>query len=235
MLRKLLLPLLFAMACNNPSTSPTVEKDSITEVSPDSQTLNPKQRNTTLSKEEELEDGWIDMAVIDSTIFVDIKYATADNFVGVVLYNCARCILRREVAEALILVQRKLKEYDLGIKVFDCYRPRQVQELLWEKVPDARYVTPPDKGSMHNRGAAVDLTLVDADGNALEMGTPYDYFGEEAYHTYLELPDSVLQRRSLLREVMAESGFKHIRTEWWHYSYQEYAYKVSDYLWPCPD
>ncbi|NND09441.1 MAG: M15 family metallopeptidase [Saprospiraceae bacterium] len=173
------------------------------------------------------------MQVLDSDVQLDIRYATPNNFVNEVLYPCGRCILREQVAKALESVHASLREQGFGIKVFDCYRPLPVQQKLWNKVPDARYVTPPAKGSMHNRGAAVDLTLTDAKGNPLDMGTGYDFFGEEAYHTYTDLPEEVLQMRALLRKEMEEQGFKHIRTEWWHYSFQEQQYDLADFLWPC--
>lgn len=179
--------------------------------------------------------GWIDMHQLDSNVQVDIRYATADNFVHEVLYPCGRCILRIEVGHALRKVHESIQKQGMRIKVLDCYRPRPVQQKLWNIVPDARYVTPPSKGSMHNRGAAVDLTLLDSLGNQLDMGTAYDFFGKEAYHTFKDLPPDVVQRRTLLRDEMAQQGFKHIRTEWWHYSYQDKSYELADFFWPCAD
>jgi D-alanyl-D-alanine dipeptidase len=180
-----------------------------------------------------LEDGWVELLKLDSTIAIDIRYATDQNFVGTQMYPCARCILRTSVAKSLIEVHRSLRAVGMGLKVFDCYRPWSIQDALWQKMPDARYVTPPEKGSMHNRGAAVDLTLIDENGHELDMGTVYDFFGEEAYHTFTQHPQSILARRKMLRELMAEAGFKHIRTEWWHYSFQLEQYEISDYRWPC--
>jgi zinc D-Ala-D-Ala dipeptidase len=182
-----------------------------------------------------LDSNWLDVTWLDTTIIIDIRYATTDNFVGEVMYPCARCILRPEVAQAILSVHLKLKKKGLGLKLYDCYRPRLVQEALWTKMPDARYVTPPEKGSMHNRGTAVDVTIIDENGHELDMGTPYDFFGQEAYHTFTGHPDSVLANRELLKSLMLEAGFGHIRTEWWHYSYQRKAYDVSDYQWPCHD
>lgn len=178
---------------------------------------------------------WLDVTSLDSTIVIDIRYATTDNFTGEVMYPCARCILRPEVARAILRVHLKLKKKGLGLKLYDCYRPRSVQETLWTKMPDARYVTPPEKGSMHNRGMAVDVTIIDEHRHELDMGTSYDFFGQEAYHTFTGHPDSVLANRELLKSLMLDAGFGHIRTEWWHYSYQRKAYDVSDYQWPCHD
>ncbi len=177
---------------------------------------------------------WVDLIALDSTIQMSLKYATVDNFVEEQMYPCQRCLLRPEVAQALLGVQIKLRAMRLGLKVFDCYRPHSIQQRLWDKVPDATYVTPPDKGSMHNRGAAVDLTLVTPAGDELDMGTAFDHFGPKAHHTYLDLDPQVLANRQLLKEQMAAGGFGHIRTEWWHYSYRSKTYEIADYRWSCP-
>jgi D-alanyl-D-alanine dipeptidase len=106
-----------------------------------------------------------------SGIRLDIRYATANNFTKRPLYPVARCYLRKQVAERLTKVQQELQAQGLGLKVFDCYRPLSIQKQLWALLPDERYVIDPRKGSRHNRGAAVDVTLVDAKGNELEMPT----------------------------------------------------------------
>ncbi|MCB0684881.1 MAG: M15 family metallopeptidase [Saprospiraceae bacterium] len=175
------------------------------------------------------------MGQLDSTFRFDIRYATTNNFVGLQLYPCPRCILRSEVAAAVVEVQTKLRDMGLSLKFYDCYRPQSIQYELWQKMPDARYVTPPDRGSMHNRGGAVDLTIIDEHGDELDMGTPYDFFGQEAYHTFTGHSPTVQYNRDLLKSLMEAVGFKHIRTEWWHYSYQNTMYPLSDYHWPCPD
>ncbi len=176
---------------------------------------------------------WIELNTIESGIVLDLKYATTDNFVKAQLYDCPRCFLRTDVAYALRNVHRELRRKGYGLKMFDCYRPLPVQWKLWNKVPDPRYVADPRKGSMHNRGSAVDLTLVDAKGNELDMGTTFDFFGKEAYHDYTNLPKEVLERRTLLKDTMAKHGFRSTRTEWWHYSYTKRSYPISIMEWPC--
>lgn len=176
---------------------------------------------------------WTEMHRLDETFLLDIKYATEDNFVEEQLYDCPRCFLRPVAAEALNKVHGQFKEKGLRIKLLDCYRPKPVQQRLWDKVPNASYVTPPSKGSMHNRGLAVDLTLVDSQGNELDMGTPYDFFGRKAHHTHRDLPKEVLDNRQLLKKTMEEFGFKSIRTEWWHYSYVGGRFKIDDMEWEC--
>jgi len=176
-----------------------------------------------------------DIKTLASSIRLDIRYATTNNFTKAKIYDCPRCLLRPEPARAIATAQAKLQKQGLGLKMFDCYRPRPYQQRLWDKVPNPDYVTPPAKGSMHSRGAAVDLTIVDAQGNELPMGTPYDFFGVEAHTDYTKLSAEVLKNRELLRKTMAEVGFKGIRTEWWHFSFQGKDFALSSYVWPCRD
>ena len=191
------------------------------------------QQKIVAAEEIELENGFTELISLESSIKIDIKYATTDNFVKEKMYNCGKCFLRPEVAEAIVKAQKKLEKKGYGLKMFDCYRPRPFQQRLWDKVPDDRYVTNPKKGSMHNRGAAVDLTLVDKNGKDLDMGTPFDFFGEKAYQTCTDLPKNVLENRKLLNATLESVGFKTIRTEWWHFSYTKKKYALSDWLWDC--
>ncbi len=179
--------------------------------------------------------GFSDIATLDPSIILDIRYATADNFTKSKIYDCPRCLLRPEAAKALVKAHKNLQKKGLGLKMFDCYRPRPYQQRLWDKVPNPDYVTPPAKGSMHSRGAAVDLTIVDKAGKELDMGTPYDFFGKEAHTDNLNLPAQVLTNRRLLRETLETVGFRGIRTEWWHFSFQGKRYPLSSYVWPCED
>ncbi len=177
---------------------------------------------------------WMDVLQLDSTIVLDLRYASDNNFVQEKMYDCGRCYLRTEVAEALVKVHQHLKQEGYGgLKMFDCYRPRSVQWKLWNKVPNPSYVADPRKGSMHNRGSAVDLTIIDKDGNELDMGTTFDFFGEEAHYDYKKLPAAVIQNRTLLRESMAKYGFNGIRTEWWHFSFAGKTFNLSDFQWKC--
>ncbi len=179
---------------------------------------------------------WLEVGYLDPSIPNDLRYATANNFVGDTMYDCGRCFMRPEAAKAVVEVHRQLKEMGYGgLKMFDCYRPRPYQQRLWDKVPDPRYVTPPSKGSMHGRGLAVDLTILDQEGNELDMGTDFDFFGREAYHIYKHENDTVQANRDLLKGIMTDNGFKHITTEWWHYAYIKplKRHPVSEWVWPC--
>jgi len=170
-----------------------------------------------------------------STDFVyELKYATPDNFLKQAVYDCGECYLRKSTAEALVKANEAFKQLGYRIKLFDCYRPLSVQKKMWKILPGTHYVANPAKGSKHNRGAAVDLTLVDAQGKELNMGTPFDFFGKEAHHTYTQYSKEVLENRKLLKETLDKFNFKSIYSEWWHYEYRpEMQSKVENFEWQC--
>jgi len=158
---------------------------------------------------------------IDSTIVTDVRYATTNNFTGKVLYPTDKVYARKIVAEALSKVHNYLKEnHNLRIKIFDGYRPLSVQKKMWEIYPDDRYVANPATGSRHNRGAAVDVTIIDSAGVQLDMGTEFDNFTEKAHPSYTDFPEKVLNNRKLLRNTMMKYGFHPITTEWWHFDFE---------------
>lgn len=159
----------------------------------------------------------MDVAEEAPGVRVDVRYATADNFTRTKLYPVGRCLLRRSVARRLKAVQEDLARRGLGLKAWDCYRPLSVQRRLWELVPDPRYVADPAKGSRHNRGAAVDVTLVDAQGRELEMPTGYDDFSERAHRDYAGASPEAGRNRALLESAMRRRGFEGLPTEWWHF------------------
>lgn len=162
----------------------------------------------------------VDIRAVDSTFALDIRYATENNFTKKKLYPVAIAKLRREAAESLSAVNRELAAMGLRLKVYDAYRPLAIQWKLWEVVPNEDYVANPKKGSRHNRGAAVDLTIIDSYGNELEMPTPYDDFTEKAWHEYMNLPSAAIKNRALLKDVMTRHGFLPLKSEWWHYDFK---------------
>ncbi len=171
----------------------------------------------------------VDIEQINSNILLDIRYATNDNFLHEAVYPAARCFVLEPVAVRLDSVQRELEARGLGLKIFDGYRPHSVTRKMWRVLPDERYIANPAKGSRHNRGAAVDLTLVDSSGTELEMPTGFDDFSEKADHSYEELPEHIKANRKLLKEIMIKYGFMPLETEWWHYDLKGYdRYPILD-------
>lgn len=172
----------------------------------------------------------VNLRDLDSTFLFDVKYATTNNFTGQKLYKSNKVYLVKEAAESLVKAHQYIKrKYNYRFKIFDGYRPLSVQKIMWEIMPDKRYVAHPSKGSKHNRGCAVDLTLVDSLGNELDMGTPYDDFSKKSHIDYKNLPKKVLRNREILREAMTLFNFIPNRTEWWHYDYKDWRkYPILD-------
>ena len=164
----------------------------------------------------------------------DMKYATEDNFLKAKVYDCAECFLRLKTVNALIEANKKFLEKGYKIKIFDCYRPLDIQKKMWKIVSNPKYVADPAKGSIHNRGGAVDITLIDSLGKELDMGTPFDFFGIEASHNYPNVSDNVKQNRILLKTIMTSSGFNSFDSEWWHYNLKTALNdNVSNAKWDC--
>ena len=156
----------------------------------------------------------------------DIRYATTNNFTHQKLYDSADCYLRPDTARKLTEAAKDAQRLGYRLKVFDCYRPLSIQRRMWEIVHDDRYVADPAKGSRHNRGAAVDLTMTRADGSEIPMPTPYDEFSEKAHRDYTNLSKEALDDRRLLEEILQRHGFVGLPTEWWHFDdaeWQKYA------------
>ena len=171
---------------------------------------------------------------MDSTFRYDMRYATANNFLKEKVYDCDDCVIRKEVAEGLIMANNYFKERGARIKFFDCYRPLDIQKKMWKVFSNPQYVADPKKGSVHNRGGAVDITLVDFNEQELDMGTGFDHFGEEAHHAYSQLSSEVIANRQFLKEGMRISGFEHIESEWWHYNFKgSEHYEVSNFQTAC--
>ena len=150
-------------------------------------------------------------------LLTDVRYATTNNFTNRILYTSDTLYARRAVAQQLLLAQRDAQSRGLQLKVFDAYRPLSIQRLMWSIVPDERYVADPAKGSRHNRGCALDLTLCDSTGAELNMGTGYDEFTDRAAATYTDLPEDILTNRRLLESIMNAAGFDVLPSEWWHF------------------
>lgn len=161
-----------------------------------------------------------DLKKLIPNIILDIRYATANNFMHRKLYpSTTTTFIRLPAAKALQQVQHELSKLGLGLKIYDAYRPYSITEKMWEPIKDDRYVADPKRGSGHNRGIAVDLTIIDLKtGEELPMGTGYDNFTDTAHQTFTALPEKILQNRILLKSTMEKYGFNPLDTEWWHYS-----------------
>lgn len=164
----------------------------------------------------------VDIRTVNRNIRLDIRYATTNNFLKRKLYPISKCALRSSVAQKLSLVQTDLEKIGLGLKVYDCYRPFSVTEQMWEVLPNPNYVANPARGSRHNRGAAIDLTLVDRTGKELEMPTPFDDFTTKAHRNYQGGSAPSRKNRQLLEDAMKKQGFIGITTEWWHFDSEDW-------------
>lgn len=174
----------------------------------------------------------VELTDLDNTIKLDIRYATADNFVGRAVYSEPRAFLQKPAAEAVLLVHQKLKKQNLGLVIYDGYRPWSVTKLFWDVTSgnDRNFVADPAKGSKHNRGAAVDLGLYDLrTGEIVEMPSGYDEFSGRAFPNYSGGTEAARQNRDLLRRAMEAQGFAVNKNEWWHFDYKNWEdYQIYD-------
>ncbi|MCF8366274.1 MAG: M15 family metallopeptidase [Bacteroidales bacterium] len=162
----------------------------------------------------------VDLKELIPGIVLDIRYATKNNFTGNRIYLLEKAYLRLPAAKALKRIEAKLNKQGLGLKIFDAYRPYAATVKFYEVYPDTNFVAAPWKGSKHNRGCAVDLTIIDLKtGKELPMPTPFDDFTEKAAHSYTDLPKNIINNRKLLRDIMTQNGFTSIPNEWWHYDF----------------
>lgn len=177
---------------------------------------------------------FVRLANYDTTFVYDLRYATTNNFLKTKVYNCAECYTRVKTAKALIKANKDFIKKGFKIKFYDCYRPNAVQHKMWKIYPNPQYVANPYKGSIHNKGGAVDITLVTLQKDSVDMGTDFDFFGKKAHHDFTNLSPNILQNRQLLKKVMQNHGFNAIRTEWWHYNLSgSHKNKVANFVWPC--
>lgn len=146
-----------------------------------------------------------------------LAYATSDNFTGAPVYAKARCFLHQDAADLLARSAELAARHGLRLRIFDAFRPTEAQWRLWEHTPDPEFLADPRRGSPHSRGVAVDLTLIDKEGRALDMGTPFDDFTSASHHGAPGLSPEVERNRYLLLGIMTTAGWDFYRNEWWHY------------------
>lgn len=161
---------------------------------------------------------------------LDIRYATANNFTGEIIYSSPMAFVRIPVAKALVIVQKSLQKYGLGLVIYDAYRPYSATVKFYEVYKDTNFVASPWQGSRHNRGAAVDVGLIDLQtGEEIQMPTGFDSFTEAASPGYMNLPENVIKNREMLINEMQNHGFKVYPSEWWHFDFIGWeAYSLMD-------
>jgi zinc D-Ala-D-Ala dipeptidase len=217
----LVLLLVLSLSCHHILPSATYPSPKPSQnVVPSQQSSNPQQLKKVVATQ------LVDIQTISPSITLDIRYATNNNFMRRKLYSQARCLLRASVAQQLAQVQADLERQGLGLKVYDCYRPLAVQKQMWQVMPDDRFVANPANGSRHNRGSAVDVTLVDGNGKELEMPTQFDDFTERAYSNDKDASALAKKNRQKLKQAMEKHGFTQLKTEWWHFDashWQKYS------------
>lgn len=171
-----------------------------------------------------------DLEELIDSLWLDIRYATKNNFTKSVIYTKPKAYARKPLADALKLVQDSLSKLGLAVKVYDAYRPYAATLLFYEVYPDTNFVANPRYGSRHNRGACIDLTFVEKrTGKEIPMPTSYDDFSDKANPDYAYLPDTVLKNRAFLFSIMSHFGFTHYPTEWWHFDYKDWKdYPLMD-------
>jgi D-alanyl-D-alanine dipeptidase len=168
----------------------------------------------------------VELVTLDAGIRLDIRYATVNNFLGTPVYTQARAFLQRPAAEALVRAHRALAKQGYGLLIHDGYRPWAVTWIFWQATPAGKhdFVADPAKGSRHNRGCAVDLTLYSRKtGQPVEMPSGYDEMSERAYPAYPGGTEARRHRRDLLRTAMEAEGFQVEKSEWWHFDYKEWS------------
>ena len=172
----------------------------------------------------------VELIKINNTFVLDVRYATTNNFTGKKVYPSARCFLQKPAALALNQAQQELAKQNLGLKIFDAYRPLRVQKIFWEICPNENYVADPAKGSVHNRGCAVDVTLIDLKTKQeLVMPSGFDDFSEKAARNYNNMMPEARKNCKMLETAMQKHGFKGSPSEWWHFDYV--GFKSGEKAW----
>jgi D-alanyl-D-alanine dipeptidase len=176
---------------------------------------------------------WQEVQFDSLDIINRMAYADTANFMHEKIYPCARCFLRPEVAGALEKANQLAKDKGYKLIIYDCYRPYGYQRKMYEIVNNPLYVAKPGKGSNHNRGAAIDLSLTDADGNLLDMGGAFDDFSKISHYSADGISKVAKKNRKLLRTIMTKAGFTPYENEWWHFDYRKKRYPTAGFVWDC--
>ncbi len=162
-------------------------------------------------------------------MLIKAAYYTPDTFLKAAIYPANQLFLMKPAAQRLTQVQFNLQKKNMGLLIWDAYRPLSLQKVMWNIIGDDRYIANPKTGSRHNRGCALDCTLVDSNKNQCLMPTEYGDFSARAHRDFIDLPDEVIQNRQILEDAMVEQGFIPLQEEWWHFDAPEWRnYPVLD-------
>ncbi|WP_315109053.1 M15 family metallopeptidase [Clostridium intestinale] len=220
---------LFVVSCNknikSDKTAKVVEEINIDEEQDFNEVESKKDVDISneIKNEEQIEEpkeinGFVLLKEMDKDFLIDLRYATENNFTKQKVYPNDICVLRKDTAVKLVKANEEFKKLGYRIKIWDAYRPVYVQRIFWNIVKDSRFVANPDNGgSIHNKGCAVDITLVDKEGKELMMPSSFDDFSEKAYRGNTNMSDEAKSNMTILTNIMVQSGFKIIDTEWWHF------------------
>jgi D-alanyl-D-alanine dipeptidase len=176
---------------------------------------------------------WQEINFNETQMIEKMAYADTANFMHEKIYSCAKCFLRTEAADALLKANQLALKEKLRLVLFDCYRPKVYQQKMYDIAKNPNYVALPTKGSMHNKGLAVDIGLADIKGNLLDCGSRFDDFSEKAHFSYSNIPEKAKSNRRKLREIMMQAGFEPYKNEWWHFNYSKAEYPTDDFIWNC--
>lgn len=178
---------------------------------------------------------WKEINFKETHIIQKLAYADTANFMHEKIYPCAKCFLRPEVATALLYANQFAAHLNLRLVLFDCYRPKIYQQKMYDLVKNPDYVALPIKGSMHNKGLAVDIGLADDKGSLLDFGCDFDDFSDKAHFSYPGISAQAKANRKQLQEIMLQAGFEPYKNEWWHFNFKKVDYPVDDFTWTCND
>lgn len=179
--------------------------------------------------------GFAEVNIDSLNMLNSMAYADTANFMHQKVYPCARCFLRPEVAQALEEANEIAQDKGYRIVIYDCYRPISIQHKMYKIVNNPEWVAQPTKGSNHNRGAAIDLSLADENGNLLDMGGAFDDFSDVSRYSYANISKEARANRKLLRNIMVRAGFSPYESEWWHFDFKQKRYPASGLVWGCAD
>ncbi|UBM60518.1 M15 family metallopeptidase [Marinilongibacter aquaticus] len=232
------------LCCTAPATDENADVEIVVDDSPFAETE--KEEQIGQFEQSLIDQGLVDIQAVDPSLMVELKYSTEDNFFGTDVYEeLTRAYLPKDVAEKLKVANQKLQDKypEYRLYVFDAVRPHRIQKILWHALDSipvglrSSFVADPSRGSLHNYGCAIDLSVFDtAADSLLDMGTKYDYFGNLAYPSKEKLMQEqgllsakAIENRIILRNAMHEAGFNPITSEWWHFNSTSLAHAKERY------